>query len=67
MVVKKKSTSEQGELKGKVKVGKLKLNRETVKDLTSEQQKRVKGGLLGNASTSCSVNFKCCKDSGNNC
>jgi len=35
-----------GEKKGRVKVGKLKLNRETVKDLTSNQKKKVKGGLI---------------------
>ncbi len=34
-----------GEKKG-VKVGKLKLNKETVKDLTSDQKKKVKGGLI---------------------
>ncbi len=46
MVTKKKSTSEKEEKKGRVKVGKLKLNRETVKDLTGREQQRVKGGLL---------------------
>ena len=32
--------------KGKVKVGKLKLNKDTVKDLTASEQKRVNGGLV---------------------
>ena len=31
---------------GRVKVGKLKLNRETVKDLTDSAQKKVKGGVV---------------------
>ncbi len=38
------SKSKSGQQKGKVKVGKLKLNRETVKDLTDSERKRVKGG-----------------------
>jgi hypothetical protein len=33
--------------KGKVKVGKLRLNKETVKDLTAAERKRVKGGRKG--------------------
>jgi hypothetical protein len=36
---------EAGEKKGKVKVGKLNLNKETVKELTGSQAKRVQGGL----------------------
>lgn len=38
MVVKKRSDH--------VKVGKLKLKRETVKDLTTEEKKKVKGGVF---------------------
>ena len=40
--------------KGKTKVGKLKLNRETVKNLSDKEQKKVKGGALqfGGASRS---------------
>jgi len=34
-----------GTKKGRVKVGKLKLNRETVKDLTPSEKKGMKGGL----------------------
>ena len=37
----------KGEKKGRVKVGKLKLNKEAVKALTSEEKKRVKGGIVG--------------------
>ena len=40
MVAKNKT----GEKRGKVEVGKLKLKKETVKDLTSSQQKEIKGG-----------------------
>ena len=31
--------------KGKVKVGKLKVSKETVKDLVTEEKKQVKGGV----------------------
>ena len=31
--------------KGRVKVGKLNLNKETVKDLTANEQKQLKGGV----------------------
>ncbi len=33
-----------GAKKGKVKVGQLKLNKDTVKDLTSSEKKLIKGG-----------------------
>ena len=36
----KKSTG-----KAKVKVGKLQVNKETVKDLTTQEEKKVKGGM----------------------
>ena len=42
MVTKSKSAGAMK--KGKVKVGKLKLNRETVKDLTGSKKKQIKGG-----------------------
>ncbi len=35
-----------GAKKGRVKVGKLKLNKETVKDLSGDRQKKIKGGFL---------------------
>ncbi|MGH9944669.1 MAG: hypothetical protein ACRD9R_20165 [Pyrinomonadaceae bacterium] len=44
MVAKKKQSTETEETKGKVKVGKLKLNKESVKDLTGSQQKQIRGG-----------------------
>ena len=47
MVTKKKSKGEKEAKKGRVKVGKLKLNKETVKDLTPSKTKQVGGGLGG--------------------
>lgn len=38
--------SKAGQKKGKVEVGKLKLNKETVKDLTARDQRQIKGGRL---------------------
>ena len=43
MVAKTKTKGSQK--KGKVKVGKLQLNKETVKDLTGGQKKQLRGGL----------------------
>jgi hypothetical protein len=45
MVTKRQSTKKQ------IKVGKLKLNKETVKDLTRLQAKGIKGGLGGQPQT----------------
>ena len=42
-MVSKKATAK----KGKVKVGKLKLNRETVTNLSADEKKKVKGKLAG--------------------
>ena len=44
MVTKSKKQS-TGEKKGRVKVRKLRLNKETVKNLTGSQARAVKGGL----------------------
>ena len=41
MVTKSKKT---GPGKGKIKVGKLNLDKETVKDLTSSKKRQIKGG-----------------------
>jgi hypothetical protein len=53
MVTKSKKASAQEsareEQKGRVKVGKLKLNRETVKDLTGGKQKQIRGLVLRHA------------------
>jgi len=43
MVTKKKIRKSE-EPQGRVKVGKLKLDRETVKNLTGAEQKEIKGG-----------------------
>ena len=42
MITKSKNT---GEKKGKIEVGKLKLEKQTVKDLTAGEKKQVKGGV----------------------
>lgn len=44
MAVKKAKTTQK---KGKVKVGKLVLNKEAVKDLTGSERRRIKGGIIG--------------------
>ena len=44
MVTKKKSADQEKAKKSHVKVGKLKLNKETVKNLTSGASKKFKGG-----------------------
>ncbi len=41
---KKQNTSEKEEKRGKVKIGQLKLNKETVKDLAHREKKQIKGG-----------------------
>ncbi len=43
MVTKSKKA---GAKKGRIKVGKLKLNKETIKDLSGSEGKRIKGGLV---------------------
>ena len=54
MVTKTKKGSQK---KGKVNVGKLKLNKETIKGLTGSEQKQIKGGLVGPGSNQpgCSI------------
>ena len=47
MTSKKKSAAQGGE-KGKAKAGKLKLNRESVRDLTPGGQSGIKGGVAPN-------------------
>ena len=59
MVTKKKSTSTKGGKKGRVKVSKLTLNKETVKNLTNRDQKQLKGGARPriNGSTNCTLGY----------
>ena len=45
MVAKTKTKAAQK--KRKVKVGKLVLNKESIKDLTGSERKRIKGGIIG--------------------
>ena len=42
-----KKTSEKVATKNRVKVGKLQLNKETIKELAPGKQKQVKGGAVG--------------------
>lgn len=44
MVTRKKRTEKEVE-EGRVRVKRLKLNKETIKDLTGSEQKQVKGGI----------------------
>ena len=41
-----KSKRKTGEKKGKVKVGKLNLNKERVKELSTGERKEIRGGIL---------------------
>lgn len=44
-------TDEKVQKKGKVKVGKLKLNKATVQNVTDSEAKKVKGGLAAASDT----------------
>lgn len=44
MVAKMKRTEAKEKEKGRVQIGKLSLNRETIKDLAPEEKRRIKGG-----------------------
>jgi len=46
MIAKRNSSAVTEEHRGRVKVGKLRLNKETVKDLTADDLKKVDGGLV---------------------
>ena len=46
MVTKNTSKNLQAKEKGRVDIGKLQLNKETVKDLTSGEVKDIKGGCM---------------------
>ena len=51
MVTKSKARANNG----KVKVGKLKVNKETVKDLTADEKKEIKGGNLTGTGIICPI------------
>ncbi|HEV2763531.1 MAG TPA: hypothetical protein VGV38_11185 [Pyrinomonadaceae bacterium] len=38
-------STDKAEKKGRVKLGRLELNRETVRDLTGDEQRKIKGGI----------------------
>lgn len=64
MVTKRKGSSEKEVTKQKVKVGKLNLNKETVKDLQDAETKKVKGGAPrasggGGCTASCNNQWTC--------
>lgn len=42
-------TADKGEKKGRVRVGKLQLNKETVRDLTRDEGEKIKGGRTTSA------------------
>ena len=46
MVTKNENHKANEQAKRRTKVGKLQLNKESIKDLTPDQQKRVKGGQI---------------------
>lgn len=47
--------NKRSQKKGKVKVGKLIVNKETFKDLTPRQAKGIQGGVINRQSKLCSV------------
>ena len=48
MTTRKKSSDKTQKEKGRAKVGKLSLNRETIKNLSAEEKSRIKGGAGAN-------------------
>ena len=52
MVTKNKNREEKADTKNRVKLGKLQLKKETVKDLSPGKQKQIKGGRKGCTHTS---------------
>ncbi len=55
--------SKTGGKKGKVTIGKLKLNRETVKDLTGGEERQIKGGAKPRPETEVSCGQNSCRAS----
>ena len=51
MVTKSKHNKANEQTKRRAKVGKLQLNKERIKDLTPDQQKKLKGGQIGTGGT----------------
>ena len=60
MVTKAKNRTESATPKSRINVGKLKLRKETIKDLTSDNKKGIKGGIaIGTLATRCCMD-SCC-------
>jgi hypothetical protein len=54
-----KATKTAKTSKARLKIGKLKLNKETVKDLTSAESRKVKGGQKPEAPTGNQPSYSC--------
>ena len=54
--------SKAGQKKGSVKVGKLKVNKDTVKNLTVDERRKIKGGRLCKASVGTFDPIQCTAD-----
>ncbi len=61
-MTKNKSTSDKKATTGRLRIGKLNLNKETVTDLTNSEQKQIKGGVI-NVSPEQSAATGCCGQS----
>ena len=57
MVTKNKNQAEKEVTKSRVKVGKLQLTKQTIKDLTPGKQKQVKGGAPPPTNSKASCHF----------
>ena len=53
MVTKKRSMNKVEQKKGRVKVGKLKLKKETVKNLSGKEEKLIRGGVIRRTHETC--------------
>jgi hypothetical protein len=54
-----KKNDSASEKKSRVKVGKLRVNKEMVEDLTDKSAEKIKGGAM--ADTTCTVYYSYCK------
>lgn len=62
---KRQSGGEKKGKKGQIKVGKLRLNKETLKDLTNTEKKKIEGGILLRGTDAACVTWEvnlCCTD-----
>ena len=56
----KQTTKEKEPKQSRVKVGKLKLNKETINDLLAKEQQAVKGGFKGGGGTNTAIGQATC-------